>query len=80
MLMQDAAGDFEVYRRDVASENAFAGTSMGAVGAPWAVDGIAANTLGSRQASGALMAATCAGDGVNGRWRSRHHRQPSHHR
>ena len=39
--MQDAAGAFEVYQY-VASENAFAGTSMGAVGAPWVVDGVAA--------------------------------------
>ncbi len=42
MLMQDAAGDFEVYQYN-ASLNAFVGNSMGAVGAPWAVDGIAAN-------------------------------------
>ena len=38
--MQDAAGDFEVYQYNP-SLNAFVGNSMGAVGAPWVVDGIA---------------------------------------
>ena len=42
MLMQDAAGDFEVYQYN-ASLNAFVGNSMGTVGAPWVVDGIAAD-------------------------------------
>ena len=40
MLMQDAAGDFEVYKYN-SSEGAFDGSSMGAVGSPWVLDGIA---------------------------------------
>ena len=52
--MQDAAGDFEVYQYN-ASQNAFVGTSMGAVGAPWVVDGIAADPSGGG-ASGASTA------------------------
>src|SRR5262249_1172181 len=41
MLMQNATGNFEVYQYN-AGLNAFVGNPMGAVGAPWVVDGIAA--------------------------------------
>jgi hypothetical protein len=50
MLMQDVAGDFEVYRYN-ASLNAFVGNAMGAVGAPWVVDGIAGNPPTASMAS-----------------------------
>ena len=57
MFMQDAAGDFEVYQYN-ATLNAFVGNSMGTVGAPWAVDGIAAATPGGG-ASSASTAQLC---------------------
>jgi hypothetical protein len=39
--MQDASGNFEVYQYNV-SLNAFVGSAMGTVGAPWVVEAIAA--------------------------------------
>ena len=54
--MRDAAGDFEVYQYN-ASENAFVGTSMGAVGAPWVVDGIAADPPSGSGAAGSASTA-----------------------
>ena len=62
MLMQDAAGDFEVYQYN-AGENAFVGTSMGTVGAPWVVDGIAANPSGGSAASTAQLVQAMASMG-----------------
>ena len=53
--MQDAAGDFEVYKYNP-SENAFDGSSMGAVGPAWTVVGIAADPPGGRRASGSSTA------------------------
>ena len=65
MLMQDAAGDFEVYQYN-ASLNAFVGNSMGKVGAPWVVDGIAANTSsgGATAASTAQLVQAMASMGI----------------
>jgi hypothetical protein len=64
--MQDAAGDFEVYQYN-ASLNAFVGNSMGAVGAPWVVDGIAADpptgSMGSSDASTSQLVQAMAGFG-----------------
>jgi hypothetical protein len=56
--MQDAAGNFEVYQYN-ASLNAFVGNAMGAVGAPWVVDGIAANApSGAMGGSGNQLGST----------------------
>ena len=66
MLMQDAAGDFEVYQYN-ASLNAFVGNSMGKVGAAaWVVDGIAANTSsgGATAASTAQLVQAMASMGI----------------
>jgi hypothetical protein len=60
--MQDAAGNFEVYQYN-ASLNAFVGNSMGAVGAPWVVDGIAANSPSSAGSSTAQLVQAMAGFG-----------------
>jgi hypothetical protein len=58
MLMQDAAGNFEVYQYN-ASLNAFVGNAMGTVGAPWVVEGIsAAPATGSTGNSGAAIGST----------------------
>ena len=54
--MQDAAGDFEVYKYNP-SENAFDGSSMGAVGPAWTVVGIAADPTGG---GGAAVGASTA--------------------
>src|SRR5262245_23781593 len=66
MLMQDAAGNFEVYQYN-ASLNAFVGNSMGAVGAPWVVDGIAADpptgATGSLDGSTSQLVQAMAGFG-----------------
>jgi len=60
--MQDAAGNFEVYQYN-ASLNAFVGNSMGAVGAPWVLDGIAANSPSNAGASNAQLVQAMAGFG-----------------
>jgi T5SS/PEP-CTERM-associated repeat protein len=60
MLMQDAAGNFEVYQYN-ASLNAFVGNSMGAVGAPWALDGIAADSPSTAGISTAQLVQAIAG-------------------
>jgi hypothetical protein len=58
MLMQDASGNFEVYQYN-ASLNSFVGSAMGAVGAPWVVEGIAANSpTGSTGNSDAALGST----------------------
>src|SRR5262249_59365205 len=62
MLMQDAAGNFEVYQYN-AGLNAFVGNSMGAVGAPWVVDGIAADPPSSAGTSTAQLVQAMAGFG-----------------
>src|SRR5262249_12270014 len=63
MLMQDAAGNFEVYQYN-AGLNAFVGNAMGAVGAPWVLDGIAADPpSGAGNSTGQLVQAM-AGLGV----------------
>ena len=69
MLMQDAAGDFEVYQYIPA--NAFDGSSMGAVGSPWVLDGIA-DPPGSAAPAG-VERATRTGHGVDGRRRGGQH-------
>jgi hypothetical protein len=53
--MQDAASNLEVYQYN-ASLNVFVGQPMGAVGAPWMFDGIAAAPL-----SGGGATATAGG-------------------
>jgi hypothetical protein len=72
MLMQDAAGNFEVYQYN-ASLNAFVGNPMGAVGAPWVLAGIAADPLagsmgssGDQPASNAQLVQAMAGFGGGG--------------
>ena len=63
--MQDAAGNFEVYQYN-ASLNAFVGNPMGAVGAPWVVDGIAGNSpsgSGGQLGSTAQLVQAMAGFG-----------------
>jgi len=60
--MQDAAGNFEVYQYN-ASLNAFVGNAMGAVGAPWVVNGIAANSPGTTGTSTAQLVQAMAGFG-----------------
>jgi hypothetical protein len=62
MLMQDAAGNFEVYQHN-ASLNAFVGNAMGAVGAPWVVNGIAANSPSTTGTSTAQLVQAMAGFG-----------------
>jgi len=56
MLMQDASGNFEVYQYN-ASLNAFVGSAMGAVGAPWVVEGIAADPTTGSTGNSALRSA-----------------------
>ena len=63
--MQDAAGDFEVYKYNP-SENAFDGSSMGAVGPAWTVVGIAPIRRGRRRCRRQFHRATRPGDGVDG--------------
>jgi len=60
--MQDAAGNFEVYQYN-ASLNAFVGNPMGAVGAPWVVDGIAADPPSGAGTSTAQLVQAMAGFG-----------------
>lgn len=65
MLMQDAAGDFEVYQYN-AGLNAFVGNAMGAVGAPWVVDGIAANPTSGMAGADGFAPYQSASDAVAG--------------
>ena len=50
--------------------NAFVGNSMGAVGAPWVVDGIAPTRRAETASPYRLDRTTRPGDGVDGRRRS----------
>ena len=64
MLMQDAAGDFEVYKYN-SSEGAFDGSSMGAVGSPWVVVGIVDPPGGIAGASTGQLVQAMASMGVS---------------